>query len=72
MINAFALLLIAVWAIGVARSQTAGGLIHALLVAGVGLLAVQIVRFLRKRKTDRAEAAARLRRKRDLIRRGTR
>jgi hypothetical protein len=71
MINAFCFLLIVAWAIFVARSQTAGGLIHLLLLAGVGILAVQLVRLLRKRKTDKEEAAARLKRRRDIIRRAT-
>jgi len=67
MITAFSILLIAIWAISVAKSQTAGGLTHALLVAGAALLAVQVVRFFRKRKRDKQVATARLKRKQGIL-----
>jgi hypothetical protein len=65
MISAFAMLLIVLWALGLATSHTGGGFIHALLVAGVAIL---VVRLVRKQRNEKTEAAARLKRRREMIR----
>ncbi len=65
MAPALAMLLIVIWAVALFKSQTAGGLVHVLLVAGVAIL---VVGFVRKRRADKAEAAERLKKRRDILR----
>ena len=65
MVPALAMLLIVIWALALIKGQTAGGLVHVLLVAGVAIL---VVRFFRKRKADKAEAALRLKKRREILR----
>ena len=59
--------LAALWALGMARSHTFGGLIHALPALAVALL---VYRYVQKRRSDKEQAAAH-ERKRQFIRRST-
>ena len=61
----FVLILLALWIVGMVSSHTFGGLIHLLPAIAATLF---VVRFLRKRRDDKARATARARKRKLMLR----